>query len=79
MTGIFGTVACAEYVSNHGSPAGDIFETIIAHMEAVLNTGTLPSALKELVIVRTSQLNRTPYCLASHTKIARSWDGVKSN
>ncbi|GGA59410.1 alkyl hydroperoxide reductase AhpD [Edaphobacter acidisoli] len=50
----------------------EIFETIIAHMEAVLNTGTLPKALKELAIVRTSQLNRTPYCLASHTKICRS-------
>jgi uncharacterized peroxidase-related enzyme len=49
----------------------EIFETIIAHMEAVLNTGTLPKALKELVIVRTSQLNRTPYCLASHTTIAK--------
>ncbi len=49
----------------------EIFETIIAHMEAVLNTGTLTKALKELVIVRTSQLNRTPYCLASHTAICR--------
>lgn len=49
----------------------EIFETIIAHMEAVLNTGTLPKALKELVIVRTSQINRTPYCLASHSQIAR--------
>ncbi len=49
----------------------EIFETIIAHMEAVLNAGTLPKALKELVIVRTSQLNRTPYCLASHTAISR--------
>src|ERR1700685_1423756 len=49
----------------------EIFETIIAHMEAVLNSGTLPKALKELVIVRTSQLNRTPYCLASHTAICR--------
>ncbi len=49
----------------------EIFETIIAHMEAVLNTGTLPKALKELVIVRTSQLNRTQYCLASHTTICR--------
>ncbi len=48
-----------------------IFETAIAHMEAVLNTGTLPKALKELVIVRTSQLNRTPYCLASHSMICR--------
>ena len=49
----------------------EIFETIIAHMEAVLNTGTLSKALKELVIVRTSQLNQTPYCLASHTAICR--------
>jgi uncharacterized peroxidase-related enzyme len=49
----------------------EIFETIIAHMEAVLNTGTLPKSLKELVIVRTSQLNRTPYCLTSHTTICR--------
>ena len=49
----------------------EIFETIIAHMEAVLNKGTLPKALKELVIVRTSQLNKTPYCLASHTTICR--------
>ncbi len=48
-----------------------IFETILAHMEAVLNTGTLPKGLKELVIVRTSQLNRTPYCLASHSAICR--------
>lgn len=49
----------------------EIFETIIAHMEAVLNTGTLPKALKELVIVRTSQINQTPYCLASHSAICR--------
>ena len=49
----------------------EIFSTIIAHMEAVLNTGTLPKALKELVIVRTSQVNRTPYCLASHTAICK--------
>jgi uncharacterized peroxidase-related enzyme len=43
----------------------EIFETIIAHMDAVLNTGTLPKALKELVIVRTSQ------CMASHTAICK--------
>jgi uncharacterized peroxidase-related enzyme len=49
----------------------EIFETVIAHMEAVLNTGTLSKALKELVIVRTSQCNRTPYCLASHTAICK--------
>lgn len=49
----------------------EIFESIIAHMDAVLKTGTLSTALKELVIVRTSQLNRTQYCLASHTVLAR--------
>ncbi|HWB31880.1 MAG TPA: peroxidase-related enzyme [Acidobacteriaceae bacterium] len=49
----------------------EIFETIIAHMDAVLNTGTLSKKLKELVIVRTSQCNRTPYCLASHTAICK--------
>jgi uncharacterized peroxidase-related enzyme len=49
----------------------EIFESIIGHMEAVLKTGTLSTALKELVIVRTSQLNCTEYCLASHTAIAR--------
>jgi uncharacterized peroxidase-related enzyme len=47
-----------------------IFETMIAHMEAVLSTGTLPTKLKELVVVRTSQLNGTAYCLASHTPIS---------
>ena len=54
-----------------------IFETIIAHMDAVLKTGTLSTALKELVIVRTSQLNCTEYCLASHTALARrlGWTG----
>jgi len=36
----------------------------------VLNTGTLPTRLKELVVVRTSQLNGTAYCLASHTAIS---------
>jgi uncharacterized peroxidase-related enzyme len=48
----------------------EIFETMIAHFEAILNTGTLPVRLKELVIVRTSQLNRCEYCLGSHTQIA---------
>jgi uncharacterized peroxidase-related enzyme len=47
----------------------EIFETMIAHFEAILSTGTLPTKLKELVIVRTSQLNACEYCLASHTAI----------
>ena len=47
-----------------------IFETMIAHMEAVLSSGTLTTRLKELVVVRTSQLNCTNYCLASHTAIS---------
>lgn len=50
----------------------EIFSTMMAHFAAVLNTGTVPTKLKELIIVRTSQVNETPYCLASHTRIARS-------
>jgi uncharacterized peroxidase-related enzyme len=47
----------------------EIMQTMAAHMNAVLTTGTLPTKLKELVVVRTSQLNCTAYCLASHTAI----------
>jgi alkylhydroperoxidase family enzyme len=39
----------------------DILRTMIAHFRAVMNTGTLPQKLKELVIVRTSQLNNCEY------------------
>jgi uncharacterized peroxidase-related enzyme len=49
----------------------EILQTMIAHMEAVLNTGTVPTALKELVIVRTSQMNACEYCLASHSLLAK--------
>jgi uncharacterized peroxidase-related enzyme len=50
----------------------EIFSTMQAHFAAVLNTGTVPTKLKELIIVRTSQVNDTPYCLASHTILARN-------
>src|SRR5271157_6004099 len=50
----------------------EIFSTMQAHFGAVLNTGTVPTKLKELIIVRTSQVNETPYCLASHTILARN-------
>jgi uncharacterized peroxidase-related enzyme len=49
----------------------EIFATMQAHFGAVLNTGTVPTRLKELIIVRTSQVNQTPYCLASHTILAK--------
>jgi len=49
----------------------EIFATMQAHFGAVLNTGTVSTKLKELIIVRTSQVNDTPYCLASHTILAR--------
>ncbi len=50
----------------------EIFSTMQAHFAAVLNTGTVSTKLKELIIVRTSQVNETPYCLASHTVLARN-------
>src|ERR1700734_2416688 len=49
----------------------EIFATMQAHFGAVLNTGTVSTKLKELIIVRTSQVNEPPYCLASHTILAR--------
>ena len=49
----------------------EIFSTMMAHFSAVLHTGTVSTKLKELIIVRTSQINVTPYCLASHTSLAR--------
>jgi uncharacterized peroxidase-related enzyme len=50
----------------------EIFSTMQAHFAAVLSTGTVPAKLKELMIVRTSQVNETPYCLASHTILAKN-------
>jgi uncharacterized peroxidase-related enzyme len=50
----------------------EIFSTMQAHFAAVLSTGTVPIRLKELIIVRTSQVNVTPYCLASHTILAKN-------
>ena len=50
----------------------EIFATMQAHFGAVLNTGTVSTKLKELIIVRTSQVNETPYCLASHSILARN-------
>ena len=39
----------------------EIFRTMIAHFRAVMETGTVPVKLKELAIVRTSQLNTCEY------------------
>jgi uncharacterized peroxidase-related enzyme len=50
----------------------EIYATMQAHFAVVLNTGTVSTKLKELIIVRTSQVNETPYCLASHTILARN-------
>jgi uncharacterized peroxidase-related enzyme len=49
----------------------EVFSTMQAHFASVLNTGTVTTKLKELIIVRTSQVNVTPYCLASHTILAK--------
>jgi hypothetical protein len=40
---------------------GQSFATMQAHFGAVLSTGTVSTKLKELIIVRTSQVNVTPY------------------
>lgn len=39
----------------------EIMRTLFAHFRAVMETGTLPQKLKELVILRTSQINQCAY------------------
>lgn len=38
-----------------------ILRTLVAHFRAVMESGTVPAKLKELVVVRTSQMNRCEY------------------
>src|SRR5258708_27488288 len=49
----------------------EIMRTLVAHFRAVMETGTVPAKLKKLVIVPTTQVNRSQYGLASHTFLAR--------
>ncbi len=53
------------------APRRRISESIIAHIDAVVTTGTLLTALNEFCFVRTSQLTCIEYCLASHTPLAK--------
>ena len=39
----------------------EILKTMVAHFRAVMETGTVSARLKELVITRTSQINRCEY------------------
>ena len=39
----------------------EIMRTMVEHFRAVMETGAVPAKLKELVIVRTSQINRCNY------------------
>jgi uncharacterized peroxidase-related enzyme len=48
-----------------------IMATAAEHLAAVTGPGTVPQALKELCIVLVSTINSTPYCLASHTALAK--------
>lgn len=49
----------------------EIMRTAAEHMAAVTGRGSVPQSLKELCIVLVSTLNSTPYCLASHSALAR--------
>lgn len=46
-------------------------QTMIAHFRTVMNEGTVPPLLKELLWVRVSHRNQCHYCLNSHTVLAR--------
>ncbi len=49
----------------------EILRTMIAHFRAIMESGTVGIKLKELVAVRTSQINRCDYCVASHAQVAQ--------
>jgi uncharacterized peroxidase-related enzyme len=49
----------------------EILRTMIAHFRAVMETGSVGIKLKELVAIRTSQINHCDYCVASHSYIAQ--------
>jgi len=49
----------------------EIMQTMVDHFRAVMETGTLPAKLKELVITYTSLLNQCEYCLEPHAEAAR--------
>jgi alkylhydroperoxidase family enzyme len=39
----------------------EIMHTAVAHLRAIMETGTVPKKIKQLVITRTSQVNRCEY------------------
>ena len=45
--------------------------TMVAHFRTVMNVGTVPRLVKELIAVRVSRINSCDYCLASHVLLAR--------
>jgi len=45
----------------------EILKTMMAHLAAVTNTGTVPVRTKELVATLVSRINECHYCNASHT------------
>ena len=49
----------------------EILRTMIAHFRAVMESGTVGIKLKELVAVRTSQINHCDYCVTSHAQVAQ--------
>ena len=53
-------------------------QTMIAHFRTVMNEGTVPPLLKELLWVRVSHLNQCRYCLNSHTVLARRHGGSEA-
>lgn len=54
------------------------FQTMIAHFRTVMNEGSVPALLKELLWVRVSHLNQCRYCLGSHTVLARRHGGSEA-
>jgi AhpD family alkylhydroperoxidase len=50
--------------------APDLLETLMPFLADILGESSIDLAIKELVIVRVSQLNGCPYCVAAHRPVA---------
>lgn len=48
----------------------EILKQITAAFRAIMNTGTVPLTIKEMVAVVVSRTNRSEYCNASHTMLS---------
>ncbi len=66
----YGPDGSASALTRSLATAPDLLETLMPFLGQVMGEGAVDLAMKELVIVRVSQLNGCRYCLAAHRPLA---------